>query len=131
VTARIDLPSADQEWGRRYYEWRHSLHRLAAIDLALLAPLPLQGEAPHSRAHGRCRSCKARLDPPTTACGASLLSCGDVGANPGPPPTDWDEEDYAVVPDLVAEAYGRLGISPVRDAFAKPANHRLPSYWTR
>jgi len=44
------------------------------------------------------------LRPPTTARGASLLPYGDVEANPGPPPTDWGEEDYAVVPDLVAEA---------------------------
>jgi len=41
------------------------------------------------------------------------------------------EEDYAVVPDLVAEACGRLGNSPVRDAFAKPSNHRFLAYWTR
>jgi len=36
-----------------------------------------------------------------------------------------------VVPDLVAEACGRLLISPVRDAFATPANHRFPAFWTR
>jgi len=54
-----------------------------------------------------------------------------VEANPGPPPTDWGGEDYAVVPDLVAEACGRLGISPVRNAFATPANHRFPAYWKR
>jgi len=54
-----------------------------------------------------------------------------VEANPGPPPTDLAEEDYAVVPELVAEACGRLGFSPVRDAFATPANHRFPAYWTR
>jgi len=36
-----------------------------------------------------------------------------------------------VVPDLVVEACGRLGISAVRDAFASPANHRFPAYWTR
>jgi len=54
-----------------------------------------------------------------------------VEANPGPPPADWGEENYAVVPDLVTEACGRLGISPVRDAFATPANHRFPAYWTR
>jgi len=36
-----------------------------------------------------------------------------------------------VVLDLVAEAYGRLGISPVRDAFATPANQRFAAYWTR
>jgi len=53
-----------------------------------------------------------------------------VEAEPGPPPTDWRKEDYAVVPGLVAESCGRLGISPVRDAFATPANHRFPAYWT-
>jgi len=73
----------------------------------------------------------ARLDHPASGRGASLLSCGDVEADPGPPPADWGEEDYAVVPDLVTEACGRLGISPVRDAFATPANHRFPAYWTR
>jgi len=36
-----------------------------------------------------------------------------------------------VVPNLVAEACGRLCISPVRDAFATPANHRFPAFWTR
>jgi len=36
-----------------------------------------------------------------------------------------------VVPELVAEACGRLGISPARDAFASPANHLFPAYWTR
>jgi len=36
-----------------------------------------------------------------------------------------------VVPELVAEACGRLGTSPVRDAFATPANPRFPVYWTR
>jgi len=41
------------------------------------------------------------------------------------------EGDYAVVPELVAEACGRLGISPVRDAFATPVNHRFSAYWTR
>jgi len=51
--------------------------------------------------------------------------------NQGPPPTDWVEEDYAMVPDLVAEACGYLGISPVRDAFATPAYHRFSAYWTR
>jgi len=55
----------------------------------------------------------------------------DVEPNPGPPTTDWGEEDNSVVPDLVAEACGRLGISPVRDAFATPANHRFPAYLTR
>jgi len=35
-----------------------------------------------------------------------------------------------VVPDLVVEACGRQGIAPVRDAFATPATHRFPAYWT-
>jgi len=30
-----------------------------------------------------------RVTPPATGRGASLLSCGDVEANPGPPPKDW------------------------------------------
>jgi len=83
------------------------------------------------RAHWRCRSCPACLDPPTTARGSSLLSCGDLEANPGPPPTDWGDEEYAVVPDLVVEACGRLENPPVRNAFATPANHCLTAYWTR
>jgi len=29
------------------------------------------------------------VTPPDTSRGASLLSCGDVEANPGPPPTGW------------------------------------------
>jgi len=36
-----------------------------------------------------------------------------------------------MVPDLVAEACSRLGISPVWDAFSKPANFRFPAYWKR
>jgi len=36
-----------------------------------------------------------------------------------------------VVPDLVAEACGRLGISPVPDAFATLANRRYAAYWTK
>jgi len=80
---------------------------------------------------GRSLCCPARLDHPTSGRGASILSCGELEANPGAPPTDWGEEDYAVVSDLVTEACARLGISPVRDAFATPANHRFPAYWTR
>jgi len=67
----------------------------------------------------------------STGRGASLLSCGDVEANPGPPPPDWGEEDYAVLPDLVQEACSRLGIPPVRDAFATPINRRFPTFWTK
>jgi len=91
------------------------------------------GGFPRARtwAHWRSRSCTSRLDHPTSGRGASLLSCGDVEANPGPPPTDWGEEDDALVPKLVADSCGRLGISLVRDAFATPANHNFPAYWTR
>jgi len=120
-----------RERGRRYHAWRHNLQIWAAIDLVMLALTFPQGEGPRTWAHGRSRSCPARLDHPTSGRGASLLSCGDVEANPGPAPTDWEEEDYAVVPGLVAEACGRLGISPVRDAFSTPENHRFPAYWTR
>jgi len=35
------------------------------------------------------------------------------------------------VPDLVVEACGHLGIAPVRDAFAQPANNRFPAYWIK
>jgi len=131
TTPPIDHPCPGREWGRRYHTWRHRLHRWAAIELALLAPTFPKGEGPRTLAQGRSRFCPARLDLPTSGRGASLLPCGDVKANPGPPPTNWEEEDYAVVPDLVAEACGRLGLSPIRDAFATPANHRFPSYWTR
>jgi len=41
-----------------------------------------------------------------------------------------EDEDHAVVTDLVTEACGRAGISPVRDAFATPATHRFVAYWT-
>jgi len=71
-----------------------------------------------------------RVTPPVTGRGASLLSCGDVEANPRRPPTDRREEDYVVVPDLVEVACGRLSLFPVRDAFATPENHRFSSYWT-
>jgi len=71
------------------------------------------------------------VTPPATEKWASILSCGDVEAKPGPPPTSWVEEDYALVSDLVEEAFGRLGISPVRDAFATPANHRFAACWTK
>jgi len=36
-----------------------------------------------------------------------------------------------VVPELAVEACGHLGISPVRDAFATPTNHRFRAFWTR
>jgi len=105
--------------------------RTDAIDQALFAPTISKGEGQRTWAHGRSRSFPARLDHPTTGRSASLLSCGDVEANPGTPPTDWGEEDYAFVQELLAEACGRLGISPVRDAFGTPANHRFSAYWTR
>jgi len=54
-----------------------------------------------------------------------------VEVNPGPPPTDLGDKDYAAVQELVAEVCGRLGISTVRDAFATPANQGFPAYWTR
>jgi len=131
ATHRIDHPCQGRDWGRRYYAGRHNLRRLAAIDQSLLAPIPLMAGGPRTWAHGHCRSCPARLDPPNTARGAFLLSCGDLEANPGPPPRDCGEGDNAVVPDWVVEACGRLGIYPFKDAFATITNHRLPSFWTR
>jgi len=71
------------------------------------------------------------VTPPATGRGASLLSCWDVEANPGPPPTDWGEGDYAVLPDLVQEACSRLAIAPVRDAFVTPTNCRSLAFWSR
>jgi len=56
------------------------------------------------------------------------LSFGDVEAIPGPPPPDWGEEDYAVLPDLVQEACSRLSIAPVRDAFATTTYRRFPAF---
>jgi len=76
-------------------------------------------------------SCPARLGFHTSGKGASLLSCGDVEANPGTPLPDWGEEYYAVLHDLVQEACSRLGIAPVRDAFATPNSRRLPAFWTK
>jgi len=52
-----------------------------------------------------------------------------VEANPGPPPPDWGDEDYAVLPDLLQGACPRLGIAPVRDGFATPTNRRFPALW--
>jgi len=76
-------------------------------------------------------SCPALLESHPTGRGASLLSCGDVEANPGPTPPDWGEDDYAVLPDLVREACSRLGIAPVRDAFDTATNRRLPAFWSK
>jgi len=44
---------------------------------------------------------------------------------------DWVEEDYAVLPDLVQEACSRLGIAPVKDAFATPINRRFTAFWSK
>jgi len=99
--------------------------------LSLHAPCSPGPTAPSTRDHGRCVSCPARLGTLSSDRGASLLSCGDVEANPGPPPPDWGEEDYAVLPDLVQEACSRLGIAPVRDAFATPTNRRFPAFWSK
>jgi len=86
--------------------------------------------APGVRCHGRCVSCPSRLGSHFTCRGACILSCGDVEANPGPPLPDLEEEDYAVLPDLVQEACPRLNVVPVRDAFATPTNRRFPAFWT-
>jgi len=129
-TPRIDEPCADRRWNRQYYTWRHLFHVLAVV-LALHSPCPPKPAATGTRIHGWCVSCPARLGCHSSGRGASLLSCGDVEANPGPPPPDWGKEDYAVLPDLVQEACYRLGIAPVRDAFATPNNRRLPAFWTK
>jgi len=46
ATLRIDQPCPGREWGRRYYAWRHNLHRLAPIDHALFAPTLPKGGGP-------------------------------------------------------------------------------------
>jgi len=94
------------------------------VVLALHASCPPGPTAQGTRYHGRCASCPARLGTHSSGGGASFLSCGDVEANRGPPPPDWGEEDYAVLPDLVQEACSRLGIALTRDAFATPTNRR-------
>jgi len=129
-TPRINDPCAGRRWNIQYYAWLRLLHRLAMV-LVLHAPCPTGPAAPSTRDHGRSVSCPARLGTHSSGRGASLLSCGDVEANPGPPPPDWGEEDYAVLPDLVQDACSRLGIAPVRDAFAKPTNRRFPAFWTK
>jgi len=53
------------------------------------------------------------------------------GGQPGPATPGLGEEDYAVLPDLVQEACARLGIAPVRDAFATPTNRCFPALWTK
>jgi len=90
--------------------------------------MPPGPTASGTRHHGRCASCPARLGTRSPGRGASLLSRGDVEANPGPPPPDWGEETYAVLPDLVLEACSRLCIGPTRDAFATPTNRRFPAF---
>jgi len=62
--------------------------------------------------------------PPTG--GPPSCPAGMWRPNPGPPPPDWGEEDYAVLPDLVQEACSGLGFASVRDAFATPNNRRFP-----
>jgi len=69
-----------------------------------------------------------RVKQPVTGMGASLLSCVDVETSPGHQPTGWGEEEYTLVPHLVGEACGQLGISPLRDAFVTPANNRFAAY---
>jgi len=129
-TPRIDDLCRGRRWNRQYYTWRRLLHWLA-VTLALHSPCPPGPSAPARRIHGRCVSCPARLGSQSTGREASLFSFGDVEANPGPPNPDWGEEDYAVLPDLVQEAFPRLGIAPVRDAFATPTNRRFPAFWTK
>jgi len=99
-TPRIDDPCAGRSWNRQYYAWRRLLPRLAVV-LALHSPFPRGPAAPGIRSRGRCVSCPARLGCHCSGRGASLLSCGDVEANPGPPIPDWGEKNYAVLPDLV------------------------------
>jgi len=129
-TPGIDDPCAGGGWSHRYYTWRRLLHRLAET-LALYSPSPPRPVFPGRRINGRCVSCPARLGSHPNGRGASLLSCGDVEANPGPPTPDWGEEDNAVQPDLVREACSRLGIAPVRDAFATATNCRFPAFWSK
>jgi len=101
------------------------------VVLALHSPSPRGAAAPGIRSHGRCVSCPPRLGCQSSGRGASLLSCGDVEANPAPPTPDWGEEDYAVLPDLLQEACSRLGIAPVKDAFATPTNRRFTAFWSK
>jgi len=76
-------------YGRWYLARRLRLHRLAALEMVLLAPVPRAGGSSRTWMHRRYRSSPARLGPPTTARGASLLTCGDVEDNPGPAPSGW------------------------------------------
>jgi len=48
ATPCIDHQCPGREWGRRYHAWRHNLHRLAHIDLALFATTFQEGEGPRS-----------------------------------------------------------------------------------
>jgi len=129
-TSRIDDPCSGRRWNGQYYAWRRLLQMLATV-LALHAPFPTGPAAPSTHVHGRSVSCPARLGTHSSGRGAALLSCGDLEADPGPPPPDWGEEDYAVLPDLVPEACSRLGIAPVRDAFATATNCRFPAFWSK
>jgi len=129
-TPRNDDPCAGRGWNRQYHLWRRLLHRME-MTLALHSPHLLVPAATGIRCHGRCVSCPARLGSHSTGRGASLLSCGDVEANPGTPFTDWGEGDNAVLPDLVQKTCGLLGITPVLDAFATPIKRRFPAFWTK
>jgi len=122
---RIHDPCVGRRWNPQYYTWRRLLHRLVVH-----SPCPPGSDVPGRRIHGQCVLPRA-AGVPLLRQGASLLSCGDVEAHPGPPPPDWGEEDYAVLPDLVQEACSRLGIAPVREAFATPTNRRSPALWTK
>jgi len=83
------------------------------------------------RGYGRCVLPPPRPETNASGRGTSLLFCGDVEANTGPPPPDWGEDDYAVLPDLLLEACARLGVVPVRDAFSTPTNRRFPAFWSK
>jgi len=97
---------------------------------------PLLPKLPTAHRPGKTHSRTVRVLP--CAAGVPLYRHGglppvlrDVEANPGPPPPDWGEVDHAVLPDLVREACSRLGIAPVRDAFATATNCRFPAFWSK
>jgi len=117
-------------WSPRYHLWLRLLDRMATT-LVLHSPrLPVPATTGVS-CHRRCAWCPAPMDSHSTGRGASILSCGDVEANPGPPLPDWGEEDYAILPDPLQEACSRLGSAPVRDAFATPTNRPFPAFWSK
>jgi len=57
------------------------------------------------------------------------IAPASLQAGPGRRPRP--QENYAVLHDLVQEACSRLGIAPVRDAFAPPTNSRFPAPWSK